>query len=335
MTMMKVTLVCGGPSSEHEVSINSTKSLYEAIDKSKYEVSVFYITKDLKSVYFKPEKEVIIPDDSSRYRPFMEGVEKYLTKTDLAFLAGIHGEFAEDGKLQTILEFYGIHYTGSGPTASAICMDKFRTALIVNTLEEISLPNTTLIDLKTEIPVEDLAYPLIFKPNSMGSSVGLHIINSEDELRKHVEEARKEGKYRYVLLQEYIKDAMEVTCGCLEDREGNMTLIPPVEIIPNKSAFFDYASKYDDGGAIEVSPPKNLDKRVCDIVSELAANIHTLLGCKTYSRSDFLYKDDTLYYMETNTLPGMTKNSLFPKESKAIGMSFPQLIDFLIENAQN
>ncbi len=330
---MKVTLVCGGPSSEHEVSINSTKSLFEAIDKSKYDVSVFYITKDLKCTYFKAEKELQIPEDTSTYLPFMEGVEKYLTKTDLAFLAGIHGEFVEDGKLQTILEFFKIRYTGSGPTASAICMDKFRTALIVNTLEEITLPNTSLIDLYGNIPVEDLQYPLIFKPNNMGSSVGLHIINSEDELKKQVQKSRNEKLYRHVLLQEYIKDAMEITCGCLEDREGNMTFIPPVEIIPNKSAFFDYASKYEDGGAIEVSPPKNLDKRVSDIVSELAANIHTLLGCKTYSRSDFLYKDGTLYYMETNTLPGMTKNSLFPKETKAIGMSFPQLVDFLIENA--
>lgn len=330
---MKVTLVCGGPSSEHEVSINSTKSLYEAIDKSKYEVSVFYITKDLNCIYFEPEKELNIPEDTSTYVPFMEGVEKYLTKTDLAFLAGIHGEFVEDGKLQTILEFYDIRYTGSGPTASAICMDKFRTALIVNTLEEITLPNTSLIDLKSDITIDDLQYPLIFKPNNMGSSVGLHSLNSEAELRKQIEQSRKEGEYRHVLLQEYIKDAIEVTCGCLEDKEGNMTLIPPVEIIPNKSAFFDYASKYEDGGAIEVSPPKNLDKHVSDIISDLAANIHTLLGCKTYSRSDFLYKDGQLYFMETNTLPGMTKNSLFPKETKAIGMSFPELIDFLIENA--
>jgi len=331
---MKVTLICGGPSSEHEVSINSTKSLFEATDKSKYEVSVFYITKDLKSVFFKPEKEVVIPTDTSTYCPFIEGVEKYLTKIDLAFLAGIHGEFVEDGKLQTILEFYGIKYTGSGPTASAICMDKFRTALIVNTLEEITLPNTSLIDLKSNIPVEDLQYPLIFKPNNMGSSVGLHIIKSEQELKAQIKKSRKDGKYRYVLLQEYISDAIEITCGCLESREGDMTMLPPVEIIPNKSTFFDYASKYEDGGATEVSPPQNLDKRVSDIVSELAANIHTLLGCKTYSRSDFLYKDDQLYYMETNTLPGMTKNSLFPKETKAIGMTFPQLIDFLIENAQ-
>ncbi len=330
---MKVTLVCGGPSSEHEVSINSTKSLFDAIDKSKYDVSVFYITKDLNCVYFEPEKELSIPEDTSKYLPFMEGVEKYLTGTDLAFLAGIHGEFVEDGKLQTILEFYGIRYTGSGPTASAICMDKFRTALIVNTLEEITLPNTSLIDLESDIPIEDLQYPLVFKPNNMGSSVGLHILNSEDELRKQIEKSRKDGEFRYVLLQEYIKGAIEVTCGCLENREGNMTLIPPVEIIPNKSAFFDYASKYEDGGAIEVSPPKNLDKRVSDIISELAANIHTLLGCKTYSRSDFLYKDGQLYFMETNTLPGMTRNSLFPKETKAIGMSFPQLIDFLIGNA--
>lgn len=330
---MKVTLICGGPSSEHEVSINSTKSLFEAIDKSKYDVSVFYITKDLKSVFFKPDSEVTIPTDRSAYQPFMEGVEKHLTHTDLAFLAGIHGEFVEDGKLQTILEFYGVKYTGSGPTASAICMDKFRTSLIVNTLEEITLPNTSLIDLEGDIPVDDLQYPLIFKPNNMGSSVGLHIINSEDELKSQVEKSRKEGIYRHVLLQEYIKDAMEVTCGCLEDRDHNMTLIPPVEIIPNKSTFFDYASKYEDGGAIEVSPPKNLDKRVSDIISEIAANIHTLLGCHTYSRSDFLYKDGTIYYMETNTLPGMTKNSLFPKETKAIGMSFTELIDFLIENA--
>ncbi len=330
---MKVSLICGGPSSEHEVSINSTKSLYEAIDKSKYDVSIFYISKDLKTSFFVPKQQVEIPTDTSTFVPFMEGVEKYLTKIDLAVLAGIHGEFVEDGKLQTILEFYGISYTGSGPTASAICMDKFRTSLIVNTLEEVSLPNTSLIDIQGEVPTDGLEYPLIYKPNNMGSSVGLHIIQSEEELRKQIQKSREDEIFRYVLLQEYIRDAIEVTCGCLEDNKGNITLLPPVEIIPNKSAFFDYASKYEDGGAIEVSPPQNIEKNVSETISEMAAQIHTLLGCKTYSRSDFLLKDEQLYYMETNTLPGMTKTSLFPKETKAIGMSFPQLVDFLIENA--
>lgn len=330
---MHVTLICGGPSSEHEVSINSTKSIFQGIDRAKYEISALYIDRELNASYFCPTDEFSIPSDSAKFEPLHMAIEKHLRNTDICLLAGIHGEFAEDGQLQGMLDYYDIKYTGSGMAASSLAMDKFRTALVVNTLERITLPTTILIDLEEGIDGSDLEYPMVYKPNTLGSTVGLHIVHSNDELQEALKTEKERGSYRYGLLQEYIQDALELTCGCLQNKKGEFTIIPPVEIIPKKSKLFDYASKYEEGGAVELSPPEHISQELSQEISQLACDIHELLGCKTYSRSDFLLKDDTLFFMETNTLPGMTKTSLIPREAKAIGMSFSELIDFIIQNA--
>lgn len=328
---MHVTLICGGPSSEHEVSISSSRSLFEAIDKKKYDVTILYIDRELNAAY-SDSATFEIPSDQNSFVPLHIAIEKYLKKTDLCLLAGTHGEFVEDGQLQAMLDYYGIRYTGSGMAASALAMDKFRTALVVNTLDRIALPTTVLIDLEEGIDGKDLEYPMVYKPNTLGSTVGMHIVKSNDGLQSALKEEQQRGTYRYGLLQEYIEDALELTCGVLQDKIGIVTLLPPVEIIPKKSKYFDYASKYEEGGAIELSPPEHISKDLSDEISNLARDIHELLGCKTYSRSDFLLKGETLFYMETNTLPGMTKTSLIPREAQAIGMSFAELIDFIIQN---
>jgi D-alanine-D-alanine ligase len=331
--MKKIALVAGGPSSEHEVSINSTKAILAALDRKKYDVYVFYITKDLQSTFFKPLEDFKIPNETAAYVPLMQGIEENLTQVDLAFLAGIHGEFVEDGQLQSILDVFKIKYSGSDRTSSALCMDKYRSSLIVNNMEGLMLPDTDYVDITLDLDTEGLSYPLICKPNSMGSSVGLAILNDEKELRKYFDGLKIQNKYRYVLLQEYIHDGVEVSCGCLEDKNGEITMLPPVEIVPLASKLFDYKSKYEVGGAREVSPPPSLSEELSNSISILASQIHVLLGCHTYSRSDFMIKDEKVYYMETNTLPGMTSTSLLPKETKAIGMDYRAFVEFLIENS--
>lgn len=330
--MKKIILVCGGPSSEYDVSINSAKSIYKALDKKKYEISILHLDRKINGLVFKPENEFDIPDKKGLYSPIVE-VLREVDKTSIFVLCAMHGEFGEDGRLQSILDHFGLKYTGSGMSASALCMDKFRSALIVEILDEVALPKTTIIDLERNFKLDNLEFPLIYKPNNLGSTVGLYIVENKKELDDLIKKSKKEKKYRYALLQEYIQGALELTCGCLENNNGDYTLIPPVEIIPKKAAHFDYASKYEDGGAIELSPPESISKKLADNISQLACKIHSLLGCKTYSRSDFLMKDDVLYYIETNNLPGMTKNSLIPKEAKAAGIDFSKLLDFIIDNA--
>ncbi len=328
---MHVTLFCGGPSSEHEVSIKSTQSILSAIDKTHFEVSVLYIQKDLSACVFQPKKEWWIPTDPTLYKPLSSVLAHDLKKTDLAFLAGIHGEFAEDGQLQGLLDMAGIRYSGSGRYASTLAMDKFRSALVVNALNGIVLPDTILIDIHEDSNYDDLTFPLVFKPNAMGSSVGVHIVKSSSELQKILVKARKGNEFKDALLQEYIEGAQELTCGCLQEKNGTFHKLPPVEIIPQTSSFFNYESKYEIGGAVELCPPKHVGEKISDQISDLTVQIHMLLGCQTYSRSDFLLKNNALFYIETNTLPGMTQTSLIPKEAQAVGMSFTDLISFLID----
>jgi D-alanine-D-alanine ligase len=133
-------------------------------------------------------------------------------------------------------------------------------------------------------------------------------------------------------VQEAILNSLEVSCGCLQKKDGSFIDIPPIEIIPQINSFFDYDSKYTKGGSMEITPPKSIDKKMSDKIIRLAQEIHKELGCRLYSRSDFLVKDGKVYFLELNTLPGMTSTSLIPQECNAIGMSYTDLVTFLIEN---
>ncbi|OGK58909.1 hypothetical protein A3I56_04650 [Candidatus Roizmanbacteria bacterium RIFCSPLOWO2_02_FULL_43_10] len=329
---MKIALFCGGPSSEHEVSILSTQSILQHIDRKKYDVSIFYITKDLRSAHFNPENRLIIPTDTASYHSLLDGIERNLTQIDLAFLGGIHGEFAEDGRLQAILDFFDIPYSGSDYAASALAMDKYRsTAYIVSQLP-IRTPRTFYVDISVNIQNPFHAYPVILKPNNLGSSVGVVIATSSEELEIEAQKLLEEQHLKKALIQEYISHAVELSCSCLESKEGTFTQLPPIEIKPQKGDFFDYDSKYERGGSIEIVPPQSVSAAISRRISGLACDIHQLLGCKTYTRSDFLVRGKEIYYLETNTLPGMTATSLLPQEAQAAGISFKDLITFLIEH---
>lgn len=327
-----IAIACGGPSSEYEVSMKSTRAILSAIDGTKYIVKVFLISQDLKACLIDgvdrkdddPERQIL---------PLDEAIKRYLTNVDLVLLAGIHGEFAEDGRLQSLLDFYDIKYTGSDHSASALAMDKFRSSLIVSKLDGIKVPSSVLLDLTLEIPNGKLNYPVIFKPNNLGSSVGIKILNSYTELEEYAIYALTQLKVKQAIVQEYIENAVEVSCGCLERKNKSFIKLPPIEIIPNKSDYFDYDSKYKKGGAREICSPESINPKLSNQISELTCQIHNILGCKTYSRSDFLVQGKKILYIETNTLPGMTKTSLLPQEAKAAGISFTALIDFIIENS--
>ena len=135
------------------------------------------------------------------------------------------------------------------------------------------------------------------------------------------------------VVQDLIEQDIELSCGCLEKKNGEFIKLPPIEIIPQSSSFFDYKAKYSEGGSIEITPPEHISQDISETISQLAIDIHKLLGCTVYSRSDFLIKGNSIYYLETNTLPGMTSTSLLPQEASTVGISFTELIDFLIKNS--
>lgn len=325
----KIAIFCGGPSSEHEVSINSAKTIYKFIDKNNYDTFYFFISKDLKVKFKEASDKFNFTVDSSD-PSLIEALLHYPKKT-LALLAGIHGEFVEDGKLQTILETNQIPYSGSDSKGSMLAMDKYLSALIAKEIKHLSIPTTHLLTKTTSL--KDYKYPVLIKPNELGSSVGVFIANNKDELMKALAVLRGNLNVDSVLVQEYITDAIEISCGCLQKKGWEFIKLPPIEIRPKKATLFDYASKYEIGGSEEITPPPSLSKELSDEISYLTCELHNLLGLKTYSRSDFLIKDDKIYYLETNTLPGMTATSLLPQEANAAGISFPELLDFIIEQS--
>ncbi len=328
----RIALVCGGPSSEHKVSLKSTQAILKNINNDKYQIFIFYITKNLTTCFFKSKtRELVIPKDKKLYLPLLKGISKNLTKVDLALLMGIHGEFVEDGRLQSLLELFNIKYTGSKVEASILAMDKYFSSLLIGKNLKIKIPKTHLIDLKNLNLNFKITYPVILKPNNAGSSIGIYLINSPKELKNALKKIAN-SKFRYYLIQKYLENSLEISCGCLEDKNGNFIKLPPIEIIPKVSKFFNYQAKYSKSGSIEITPPVNLNPKLSNKISDLACKIHQLLRCSSYSRSDFLIHNNEIYYLETNTLPGMTATSLLPQEAQAKGINFPKLIDFIIQN---
>jgi D-alanine--D-alanine ligase (EC 6.3.2.4) len=291
---MKVGVLMGGTSSEREISLLTGKEISKALNRDKYEV----IELDIKS-----EKELINK---------LEGI-------DFALLA-LHGSFGEDGKVQAVLESMKIPYSGSGVLASALCMDKNLSKKLFKA-EDIPTAGWSVVK-SPHYDSNRLSpwYPVVVKPNSGGSSVATFIVHSEEELKIAILEALKYDSE--VMIEEYV-DGMEITCSMLDGK-----LLPILSIKP-KDDFFNYSSKYENGGAEEVII--NLPEKLRSKVEEICLKCWSVFKLKTYARIDMIIKKDEIYVLEINTLPGMTANSLLPKSAKAYGLSFPELLDKIIE----
>ncbi len=327
--MRKIAIFCGGPSSEYEVSLSSAKSILANIDKKKYTPYIFYIKKNLKSAYYKAGK-TIVPPTKTTFDDFDKILKDSKDKFDIALLSALHGEFGEDGTIQLFLENLGIKYTGSDSKASNLCMDKFLSMKKVKKIKGISIPKTFKLNTEKINKKAPMNFPFIIKPNALGSSILVSIINNQKDFENAIRKI-KQSKVRQILIQELI-NGIELSCGSLQTKKGKFISLPPIEIRP-KSNFFDYSSKYSINGSEEITPPVSIPKKESLKISTLTNTIHKKLNCSVYSRSDFIYKDGEIYYLETNTLPGFTSTSLIPKEALAAGISFSQLLEFIIKES--
>ena len=315
MKKIQIAVLCGGISSEHEVSLRSGDQVAKFLPRDKYHVSRIVITRDGRWMIGK--KPIVIFNSK-------QGIHRNdLQEFDVVFIA-LHGKFGEDGKVQAILDTIGVPYTGSGALASALGMDKLWTNYLARKF--VAIPKTIRLEslpgkrdakkLHSKIS-RSIGVPYVVKPNASGSSVGTTIVRQSSELGPALVRAFKESQI--ALAQQYIK-GRELTCGVL----GNLPL-PPVEI-RTKRTFFDYKAKYAPGTE-EICPaplPPNITKKV----KMTARNVHKELGCEGLTRSDFmLSKSGKLYFLEINTIPGLTSESLCPKEAKAAGMSFGEFLD--------
>ncbi|OQY01836.1 MAG: D-alanine--D-alanine ligase [Desulfobacteraceae bacterium 4572_130] len=303
MEKLRLALLSGGISSEREVSLNSGSQVYEFLDKNKYEIT--------------------------RYDPKTD-LEKLVTHAaniDVALLI-LHGPYGEDGTIQGLLELLGIPYQGAGVLGSSLAMNKLAskkmyTQAEIPTPEFLDFTKNDNIDVAT--CVEKLGLPLVVKPVCAGSSIGMTIVKQESEFEKAIKLAFRHDDF--ILLEQYIK-GIELTCGVLGNK--NLISLPVIEIIPNKNYdFFDYKAKYIKGATQEICPARIKDK-IKNKVQEYALDAHKALFLKGYSRTDMILFNEEIYVLETNTIPGMTKTSLYPQAAEKAGFSFSKLLDKLI-----
>ena len=296
---MKIGVLLGGNSAEREVSLASGKAISAACKELGHNV-----------LDLDPEFDVrLLVSD--------------LLTVDLVF-NGLHGGDGENGVIPGFLQSLGVKYTGSRNEASAICMDKRISKALVHR-KDLLTPNwVSLANNDPLSSVGDLVFPVVIKPNDQGSTIGLTVVKDESELDDAIELARKFANV--VLIEEFIV-GKEITVTVIGDKA-----YPIVEIVPSHG-LYDYECKYNQG-MTEYFCPANIDKDLTKAIQESALKIHKLLGCRHYSRADFrLDENGKAWFLELNTLPGMTETSLVPKAAKASGLSFPELIQTIINEA--
>jgi D-alanine-D-alanine ligase len=306
MKKLSIALISGGWSREREVSLKSGDAVYGALDKDKYEVRRYDPRDDLLS---------LIKDSGH---------------IDLVLLL-LHGKRGEDGSMQGLLDLLSLPYVGSGVLASSIAMNKALSKELFKSAG-LTVPREVILSKGEHVNPRELfsalGKPVVIKPIEEGSSIGLRICGTEEEAAEAIRDTIAMGQE--VMVEEYVKGT-EVTCPVLGNR--NPEALPVIEIIPQEEhQFFDYTAKYVPGASQEICPAR-LPADVYGKVQECAIRAHCVLGCRHLSRCDMIVGDGDVYVLETNTIPGMTDNSLFPLAARTAGISFPRLIDRLIELA--
>jgi len=296
----KIAVLCGGMSSEREISLRSGKNCLAALHRLGY-------------------KNAEIVDVS-------ENIMNDLKGFDFAYNT-LHGKFGEDGCIQGVLEILKIPYTGCGVMASAICMNKEYTKKVMSTA---GLPLITSVYLlQNEDPIEkvkDLHFPLMIKPVSEGSSFGMSKVNNNEELIKAVEDARKYNSE--ILIEEYLV-GIAATVGVLE-KEGKAFATEILELRP-KNEWYDYEAKYTKG-MTEFILPAEISEELTEKVKRNAVKAFEVCGCSGVSRVDFLIVDNIPYILEINTNPGMTDTSDLPAQAAACGIDYDNLVEMILKS---
>ena len=300
----KIAVLCGGMSSEAEVSRRSGKGCFDALQR----------------LGFKNAELVEVDENIS------ENLKK--GHYDYAFNA-LHGKYGEDGCVQGILEILHIPYTGCGVMASSMCMNKEYTKRILSTCPDIPMAKSAFVRKGDDVleKTKDLTYPLFTKPVCEGSSFGMTKVDRKEDLKAAYEVALKYNDD--VLVEEFI-DGFFVTVGVLE-KDGKAFATEILEIRP-KNEWYDFEAKYSQGMS-EFICPANLSKEVTERVKEVAVKAFETAGCRSVSRIDFMMKDNIPYLLEINTSPGMTTVSDLPAQAKAMGIDYDHLVLTILNSA--
>jgi D-alanine-D-alanine ligase len=351
---LRVGIIFGGRSGEHEVSYCSATSIINAIDKNKYTVIPIGITKQGK--WISPQETaialqsgkiegkssvVLLSDPSSKALIFIDsnqGLNKSpdLEKLDVIFPV-LHGPYGEDGTVQGLLELANIPYVGAGVAASAISMDKDLMKII---FQQKGLPVLKWLTIKRKewqvdkvetlsLVQKNFEYPLFVKPTNLGSSVGITKVHEKEELEKAIDLASSYD--RKILIEQGLEEAREIECSVLGNDEPRVSVVGEVK---PAGEFYDYDSKYIDEGT-QLIVPANLPDKVSQEVQQIALRAFRAVDAAGMARVDFFVtkKENKIYLSEINTIPGFTSVSMYPRLWQATGISYPELIDRLIQLA--
>ena len=298
---LRVAVVMGGRSSEHEISLKSGEEVIKNLDKNKYQAIPIIIGKTGSIDAFKKIKH----------------------KIDICFIA-MHGEHTEDGSIEGFCELQGISYTGPRLLTAALTMDKIFSRKLFR-LAQLNVPNDLVVrkGQKNNI-LKHLKLPVVIKPHNQGSSIGVTIVHSQNKINGALKLAWSYSDL--AIVEEYLKGT-EIACAILGNEKP--IVLPLVEIVPKKE-FFDYEAKYSEKLTDEICPAR-ISSLLTKKTKEAALKAYKTLGCSVFSRVDLIIINDRPYILEINPIPGLTPVSLFPKAAKAAGITYPELLTKIIE----
>ena len=320
--MKNIAVVTGGNSSEYVISVKSADTIIDNLNKEKYRPFRIEIKNDNWTAFFN---ESSIEVNKSDFSIVFDGQK---INFDAALIM-IHGAPGEDGKIQSYFELMGIPYTSSGVLSSALTFDKHYTKMMVKALDLPTSPwlhyfNKKEIDYKA---IENnIGYPCFVKPTNAGSSFGVTKANNEDELHTAIENSFKEDNQG--LLIEKLLSGTEVTCGVFYNG-NNITKLPIAEIV-SKNDFFDYEAKYTVGMADEIIPAR-IPEVLGEQIQDITASLYKAFNCRWFCRIDYIIEDNKPYFIEANTIPGMSAESIIPKMLREANIPLTEALDVMIE----
>jgi len=321
--MLNIAIVAGGDSGEYEISLKSGRQVELNLDKSRFVPFLIEIRKD-KWIHFNGDDQLDIDKND-----FSLVIGNKKIRFDAVFNA-IHGTPGENGKLQGYFDILGIPYTSCDVTTSAITFNK---SFCKNVVESYGIDTAKSVHLfKGEKDVKDtirqkLNLPVFIKPNNGGSSVGMSKVNHPEEVETALARAYNEDDE--ILVEEFI-EGRELTCGVVRSK-GEIIAFPVTEII-SKKEFFDFEAKYKEGLAHEVVPA-DIPVTVSDECQRISRFLYERLNCKGVVRFDFIFNGEQFFFLEVNTVPGLTEQSIIPKMTRAYGWSVTELFTRMIEES--
>ena len=330
MTRVRVAVLMGGRSSEHEISLESARSVLEGLDPGRYETVTVEIGRDGRWALGSGTRAELERDGRSAMETLpvpTSHVPETLAGVDVVFPV-LHGPFGEDGTVQGLLELADVPYVGAGVTASALCMDK---DLFKSVLRDKGIPVTrsvTLLRSQSEGRFENpFGWPVFVKPARLGSSVGITKARGEEELRAGIELAFRHDEK--ILVEEFVS-GVEVECSVLGNDQPIASI--PGEIVANAD-WYDYSAKYDEGGMELVIPPR-VSEDAIRAVQELSVQAFRVTECEGMARADCFVRDDgEVLVNELNTIPGFTATSVYAKLFEASGIPYEELLERLVQLA--